>query len=120
MRCAHLVLSRCAGGRFIPAISRSAGPLTLLSRPGLSKKRSRPSPQPSTITHVQELQLLGLFVLTERHRRPLTEIRAAAAALLSGVSGAPDLRDLVGNAIFGSAPADQLLAELEITVEPPT
>lgn len=75
--------------------------------------------QPPTITHVQYLQLLGLFVLAERHVRQLTEIRAAAAALLRGASAESDLDDTVSDAIFGSATADDLLAELGITVAPP-
>ena len=79
-----------------------------------------PAPQPPTITHVQYLQLLGLFVLAERHVRHLAEIRAAVAALLSGASSERDLHDLVSDAIFGSAAADDLLAELGITVAPPT
>lgn len=58
-------------------------------------RRSIADPTNAHDTHVQYLQLLGLFVLAERHVRQLTETWAALAALLGPATRESDLQDMV-------------------------
>lgn len=61
-----------------------------------------------------------MFVLVARSVRQLAELRAAVVVRLGAVRAEPDIQDMVSDARFGSTGVDDLLAELGITVVPPT